>query len=394
MTRPRILIPLAILLLGLGIPGYSYLWPKLTLFDPGYRVTRFRSMEKVFPSDPITASSSPAALPLDPRPIAETYRFNGETRDLSGFLRRSETTAFLVLQNGTVVHEAYFQGATAESRLTSFSVAKSFVSTLVGIAHHDGLIDNLSDPITRYVPSLTGSGFDGVAIEDILTMSSGIDFSEIYGDESADIYTIYNKLFLYFRPMTSVISDFGSSSTPGTTFHYASIDTQALGLLIEAVTGRSPAAYLQEKLWHPLGATAPASWLTDQHGTVLSFWGLNATARDFARLGLLFARNGRHEGKQIVPSEWIARATTPQASRLARGTIDSDWGYGYQWWLPRGSNSDFAAIGIWGQFIYVSPETRTVIVKLSADPDFKPHEVEAIAAFRAIAAGLASGPSS
>ena len=364
----------------------GYVWPKMTFFDQEVRVENFRSFSQAFPTVEIAASSVPLDYDVQLSQLPEHYTFAGETRRIDDFLARSETTAFLVVKNGRIMQEAYFQGAEATDLLTSFSVAKSFVGTLVGIALHEGLIESLDDPITRYVPELAASGFDGVAISDILTMSSGIDFSEAYDDESTDAFTIYDKLFLYMRAIPKVMADYGSRIAAGTEFEYASINTQALGQLIEAVTGMPVSQYLEQRLWHPLGAASAARWSTDIRGNVISFWGLNATARDYARLGVLYAQRGRFGDRQIVSPDWIARATAAASDRLERGQIDTDWGYGYHWWLPNGAEGDFSAIGIWGQFIYVDPTTQTVIVKMSADPDFKIHEPEAIAAFRAIAA--------
>lgn len=386
--KPIVIGLVALVLLVGGYGLFAYLWPKITLFDPRYRVERFRSMERVFPAVTVHPRSGAAALPEAPREIVQSYEYDGELRDLDAFLRRSATTALVVVHRGKIVHERYFQGNGPGDRVASFSVAKSFVATLVSIAHEDGLITALSDPITDYLPELRGTGFDGVPIEAVLQMSSGVDFSEIYGDESTDAYTIFNKLFLHLRPMGRVIGDFGSKQPHGSTFDYASINTQALGMLVERVTGQPIAAYLEARLWQPLGMQDEARWLTDLYGNALAFWGLNATARDFARLGMLYAQNGRFDGQQILTPAAIARATTAHRADLQRGQIEGDWGYGHHWWLPRAAAHDFAAIGIWGQFIYVDPINQTVIVKFSADPDFKPHEYEAIASFRAIAAAL------
>ncbi|SMP27694.1 serine hydrolase domain-containing protein [Shimia sagamensis] len=392
MTHPLFLTLAAALLAAAGYFAFGYAWPKMTLFDPDHRVERFRSLSDAFPTVPIARASKPAAYDVAITPIAETYVFEGKARNLSEFLARSETTAFLVVHRGDLVHEAYFQGNSESDLVTSFSVAKSFVSTLVGIAVHDGLIDDIHEPITKYVPALAGSGFDGVAISDVLTMSSGIAFSEVYDDKSTDAFTIYDKMFLKFRSVERVMGNYGSLGAAGQEFQYASLNTQALGQLIKSVSGMSVASYMQQTLWHPLAAEAEASWSTDLYGNVLSFWGLNATARDFARFGVLFAQGGQYQGQQVVPADWVSEATTASAPRLARGNVDTHWGYGYQWWLPDGRQDDFSAIGIWGQFIYVSPNTDTVIVKMSADPDFKSHEVEAMAAFRAIAEGLNKVP--
>ena len=267
-------------------------------------------------------------------------------------------------------------------------MAKSFVSTLVGIAIDDGLIDSVHDPITKYVPELSQSGFDGVSIEHVLQMSSGIDFSEAYDDESTDAFQIYNRMFITMGSIDNITGKYGSTAEPGTEFYYASINTHALAMLIKAVSGQELTTYLEQELWHPLGMANDAYWLADMHGNEIGFWGLNATSRDFAKLGLLFLHDGTFNEQQIVSSSWVTQATTAGTGFLERGQIDNDWGYQYQWWLPRGSSDDFAAIGIWGQMIYVSPSTNVVIVKTAADENFKPHEYESIVLFRTIAESL------
>lgn len=381
----KITLPFALLAL-IGWGAFAYIWPKVSLFYPEYRVERFRSMEDVFPVQEISASPDPVSFKTAPTPLPQDYLYRGEARDLDAFLSRSQTTAFLVFHRGVLHYESYYQGTVAQDRLTSFSVAKSFVSTLVGIAHAEGLITSLEDPVSKYLPALAQGGYQEARIVDLLTMSSGVAFSEVYDDPQSDAYQIYNKLFLGMRGIESVVLDYPVQGPAGQNFHYASLDAQVLGLVVEAATGQPLGDYLAQKLWHPLGAESPASWVSDVHGTVLGFWGLNATARDFARLGLLFAQDGHWQGQRLLPSEWIARATRPGADYLTRGAIEVHWGYGFQWWLPTGADGDYVAIGIWGQFIYVDPDSQTVIVKLSADPDFKTHEPEAIAAFRAIAA--------
>ena len=159
-------------------------------------------------------------------------------------------------------------------------------------------------------------------------------------------------------------------------------------MLVREVSGQPISTYLQEKLWQPMGATSEASWMTDIYGEEVTFMGLNATLRDFARLGLLYLHEGRLNNQRIVSAEWVRRATTPDKPWLQPGEIDGDWGYQYQWWIPRDGHGDYSAIGIWGQFIYVNPEAELVIVKTSADADFKPHEFEAITVYRKIASML------
>jgi CubicO group peptidase (beta-lactamase class C family) len=365
----------------------GYLEPKVTLFEPAKVAINFRQMERAFPTRRIPASSQP-------RPLVETTLVPAYdlAPELPAFLERSRTTSFLVLHQGNLAHESYYQGYDAESRATSFSVAKSFVSALVGIALQEGAISSLDDPVERYRPELGSGGFAGVTIRHLLQMSSGIAFSEHYDDPRSDFSLINRRVYAQLQPVDRVAASFEAAEPPGQTFNYASINTHVLAMVLEAATGKSLAEYLSDKLWEPLGATAEASWVTDLYGQEIGFWGLNARPRDFARLGLLYLQEGMWDGVEVVPASWIEESTRADRPFLQRGQIEGDWGYQYQWWLPRGDEDDFAAIGIWGQFIYVNRDRDLVVVKTSADPDYKRHEFEAIQLFRRLV--LPSGPSS
>lgn len=371
-----------------SLAWFFYVEPKLSLFDPDKVSNNFAHMDQIFPARTIHKSTTPYTFVENPTSIPTTYGYENETRTLDEFLARSKTTGFLVIKDDAVVFEQYFAGYDETTRATSFSVAKSFVSTLVGLAFDDGLIESVDDPITQYVPELKGSGFDGASIADVLQMSSGIDFSEAYDDESTDAFHVYDRMFINMESIDNIAASYGSRAVPGTEFYYASINTQALAMLVRAVTGQDLTTYLEQKLWQPLGMASDGYWLLDMHGTEVGFYGLNATLRDFAKLGLLYLHGGTFNGRQIISESWVSQATTPDAAFLQPGQIDNDWGYQYQWWVPRDSQGDFAAIGIWGQMIYVNPQANVVIVKTSADEDFKQHEYEAILLFRAIADGL------
>lgn len=299
------------------------------------------------------------------------------------------TTSLLVLHKGRLIHESYYEGYDAQSKATSFSVAKTFVSTLIGIALAEGAIASLDDPVVGYRPDLAASGFAGATLRDLLQMSSGIAFSEVYDDPTTDAFTIYDRMYAEFADIDQVAASFGSAQPAGATFHYASINTHALAMVLEAATGKSLAVYLHEKLWEPLGAVSDASWITDVRGGEVGFWGFNARPRDFARLGQLYLQYGVWDGAQLITREWVESSTRAERDDPQRGRIAGDWGYQHHWWLPRGEYDDFSAIGIWGQFIYVNRDLDLVVVKTSADPDFKAHEFEAIEYFRRIGEHLA-----
>ena len=184
-----------------------------------------------------------------------------------------------------------------------------------------------------------------------------------------------------------------SDRGPGEFNAYASSDTMALGLVLEAATGERVADYLATRLWAPMGAEADATWSTDRTGREIALCCLNATLRDYARFGRLYLEGGAREGRQIVPADWVAASVTPEAAHLQPGENPaSDWtfGYGYKWWIPEDPQGDFTAIGVWGQYVYVDPTREVVIVKTSTDPEFDDNDHETIAAFRAIARSFSS----
>jgi CubicO group peptidase (beta-lactamase class C family) len=237
------------------------------------------------------------------------------------------------------------------------------------------------------MPELLQSGYNNVPIKHILQMSSGVKFSEDYDDTSSDINNLLPQLFLKMRPIKNVIADFPSENSSGKRFHYTSLDTQVLGILLERVTKSSVAEYFERKIWQPLGAESKASWLTDNHGTELTFCCLNATLRDYAKFGLLYMNNGYFNGSQIIPRNWVKESTIPDRNHLQVGATSEKygrWGYQYQWWVPSGSDGDYSAVGIWGQYIYVNPKEKVVIVKTSAGKTTPEDDDEVIALFRSI----------
>ena len=375
---------------GLGL-WRVYLYPKQHLFEKEKIAENFRSMESIFPSKPIAKSSIPYKLRENMRELNVSYKFGGKSHQMSEMLDRTSTTGILVVKNDVIVYENYFRGNSANARNTSWSMAKSFISGLVGIAIAEGKISSVNDPITKYVPELIDSGYNNVPIKHVLQMSSGVRFNEGYSNPKSDINQLMSKLFLHLRPMDRVIADFPSEFASGKKFQYMSLDSHVLGLLLRRATGKSITDYFQEKLWQPLGAESDASWLTDLYGTEITFCGLNATLRDYAKFGLLYLHEGKLNGKQILSEQWVKESITPDRPDLQANATDAKeyagFGYQYQWWIPPDTNGDFVAMGHRGQFIYVSPKHQVVIVKTSAAEKSLTSEIrlETIALFRAIA---------
>ncbi|HOV20073.1 serine hydrolase domain-containing protein [Ottowia sp.] len=295
----------------------------------------------------------------------------GAERPLKAFLGESDTVALLVLKNGKLVHEEYAVTGGRDVPLMSMSVAKSFISTLVGIALHEKHINSLEDPISDYSPVFKGSAYEGVRIKDVLQMSSGARWSEDYSNPESDALQLGNAL----SPGGSLdvfIGRTGKELAPGTVCRYNSADTQALGVLIAAATGGDIATYMQRKLVEPLGLEHPSYWIVDERGREMAFAGLLMTARDFAKLGELYRLGGHWHGRQILPQAYVEAATHADADHLRPGRVKSTrlTGYGYQWWLPEGNEGEFQVIGAYNQNIYVNRQRGVVIVKLSANRQF------------------------
>ena len=343
----------------------------------------FRTMGELFPSRNIEPPEQTFKFGNDPRELDIAYEFKGKTRTLDDLFRRTKTTGFLVVKDNSIVYEKYFRGGCEESLFTSWSVAKSFLSALIGIAIEEGHIESVNDPISMYVPELEETGYNNVPIKHILQMSSGVDFDETYYDLTSDIYVMMEKVFLFKRPVKNTILNLESERPSGEHFRYASSDSLALGMLLSRVTGTTASAYLEEKIWRPLGMESQANWNIDSEGVELVFCCLNATLRDYARFGRLYLHKGNWDGVQVVPEEWVLESVVPDQPHLQPDKTGDGWGYQYQWWVPEEADGEFLACGVFGQYIYVNTGKNLVIVKTSADP--KMADSESVAAFRAIA---------
>lgn len=384
-------------LLVLGLAGFLWLkqspyWDRMTLFTETYRVENFRAMDRVFPSRQVPSEGSVWAFDSDPRPLPATYRYHGAERDIAAFLDRTVTTGLMVVHRGAITHEAYRLGADPSSPFTSWSVAKSVVSALIGIAVEEGHITSIRDPIGSHVPALADSAYGDVPIEDALTMSSGVGFDEDYDNPLSDVNMVFIRAIALRVPVEQTLARLKRVRPTGTFNDYVSADTMALALVLESATGMSMADYLAARLWGPMGAEAPAYWSTDLQGREFGLCCLNATLRDWARFGRLYLEGGQREGRQIVPATWVAASVNPSAPHLQPGENPaSSWtfGYGYQWWIPDDPQGDFVAIGAWGQYVYIDPVREVVIVKTSADPNFNHHDHETVAVLRAIARAAA-----
>lgn len=346
-----------------------------TVFSGVPQYENFARVQHTSPVSSLSPSERPFNFPEGPKiSLPTTYNFDHDVRNTHALLGATHTSALLVLKQGSIRFEEYWLTGGREVQWISMSVAKSFVSALVGIALSEGSIRSLDDPIHQYVPLLAGTAYDGVRIKDVLQMSSGVRWNEDYSDHDSEIYQLTEAA----GPGGSVdrfMTTLQRESEPGTRCVYNSADTQALGMLVADATGRSLTEYMQEKLYSPLGMESRGHWITDSTGRELAYVGLLMTARDFAKLGELYRSGGAWQGEQIVPGEYVRDSIRADADHLKPGSpIVGDHafgaGYGYQWWLPEGNQGDFSAIGVYNQYIYVDPTRDTVIVKLSANPAY------------------------
>ncbi|MEO1101032.1 MAG: serine hydrolase [Pseudomonadota bacterium] len=366
-----------------------------TLFTGAEQYENFNRMDEMFPSATLPPATVPFQFPDgDPITLPDSFDYAGQTISTETFLAETDTSALLVLKDGAVVYEDYWLTGGRQETWLSMSVAKSFVSALMGIAVSEGHVQSIEDPVTDYAPELAGSAYDGVRIKDVLQMSSGARWNEDYNDPESDINR-FGRIFAIGGSLNTFAATLTQDTEPGTFNRYNSTDTQVLGLVLVNATGSSITDYMTEKLWHPMGAENEAHWLLDGDGMEMAFGGFNATARDYARIGELYRQNGALNGQQIVPADWVAASVRPDGPHLEPGkdnpASDFELGYGYQWWIPEGDDGEFSAIGVYNQFVFVNPAQDLVIVKLSAFSDYgvsledsSYREIETIEFFRAI----------
>ncbi len=376
-------------------PQIKRVYQVLTLFESENIVENFRSMDQIFDIKTVSRGDEVNVLNNTPGQLPETYHYQGEEKSIQDFLEDTWTTGFIVLKDGNILYEEYFLGNQEDTKVISWSVSKSIVSALVGIAIDDGYIKDIQEPVTNYVPTLQESGYSEVPIKDILQMSSGIHFNEDYADFNSDINRM-GRALAFNTSIDEFVTSLESEREPGTYNNYVSMDTQVLAMLLREATGQNLTDYMENKLWSKMGMEEDAHWLLDRKGMELAFGGLNAVLRDYARFGLLYMNGGSYNGQEVVPAWWVKDSVTPDSPHLMPGRKGPDqeelMGYGYQWWLPADTDGDFMAIGIYNQYIWIHPELGVVIVKSSAYPDYDLDGTlktrESIAMFRAIAEGI------
>ena len=376
MTVPR---PLKLLLTGAGLLLVLALIIVVVAYvlAPNFYLTRtifwresdYKDLEK-FPAR--TIHNAPPVFRFDKLPADNPYASQIESiasdssnGSLEDYLNGSGTTAFLVIHDDKLLYERYFNGYDETSLNTSFSMAKSFASALVGIAIDKERIRSVNEPITNYIPELLEKDkrFESITIRHLLAMSSGIKYEEggdlPWSEEADDTKTYYAT---NLRELA--LENCRIEGKPGKYFEYNNYNPLLVGMIIERATGMHVARYLQQKLWKPMGMEADGSWSLDSTSSGFEKMesGVNARARDFGRFGMLFAKEGKWEGEQLISREWVEESTRPDA------TTDPSSDYQYFWWVNTPDGKDhFSARGNYGQYIYVAPEKDLVIVRLGKE---------------------------
>jgi CubicO group peptidase (beta-lactamase class C family) len=322
----------------------------LLFWSQSQRDAAFRALDRL----PILAKAHVVPASGHPSPLRSGAPLKLPL-DIDAYMAGQRSAGIVIVQDGKVRLEKYGLGFDAQGRWTSFSVAKSFTSTLVGAAIRDGYIKSLDDKVSTYIPQMKGSAYDDVSIRQLLTMTSGVKWNEDYADPNSDVAQFNN-----YKPedgvpsIVSYLRRLPREVPPGTRWHYSTGETNLVGILVGNATGKPLAQYLSEKVWMPAGMEQQATWVISKTGQEISGCCVQAATRDFARFGLFVLDGARVNGQPVVPDNWFAEATTKRADIGIPGR-----GYGYQWWTY--DDGSFAARGIFGQGIFIDPKRKLVI---------------------------------
>lgn len=275
--------------------------------------------------------------------------------DVDAHMAKQRNAGLIIVQDGKIRLEKYALGYGAAGRWTSFSVAKSFTSTLVGAALKDGYIKSLDDKVTTYIPGLRGSAYDDVSVRQLLTMTSGVKWNEDYTDPKSDVAQFNLQQPVAGEDITvSYMKTLPREAPAGSKWVYKTGETNLIGVLVSSATGKTLSDYLSEKIWRPFGMEQDAVWMLGPTGHEISGCCISASLKDYARLGQFVLNGGVAGGQKVLPDDWLASATTKQADIDLPGR-----GYGYQWWTN--DDGSFAAQGIFGQGIFIDPKRKLVI---------------------------------
>ncbi len=337
---------------------------------PDIQVRTFRHIDRLFPTRTAPHGTHVYPLPKSESPLtAVEFTSAGKKYDMYDYMSLNRVSGLLVLKDGKIAFERYELGNNESTRWMSMSIVKSIASTLVGIAIHDGYIKSIDDPVTKYLPTLAGSAYEGVTIKNLLQMASGVKWDETYTNPASDRRRML-ELQLAGQPgsILKFMSTLKRAGAPGTIWNYNTGETYVVGELIHAAVKKPVAQYLSERIWSNFGMESDATWwLESPNGQEIGGSGLSATLRDYGRFGLFVMNHGLVGGEKVLPDDWVAEAGS---SKMIGGKkVD----YGYMWWIPDATanpihDGAFFASGIFGQSIYVNPRAKVVVVVWSARP--------------------------
>ena len=353
------------------------------------RVEVYREMERILPSRRIEGAANIYEFPENLMPLDLTYEWEGQAKSLDTYIEERTVTSLVVLKDGELVFEDYYLDANREDRMTSWSVAKSYVATLINIAVEEGKISSLDDTVDMYVPDFEGTDYGKATLRHLLMMSSGIGFNEDYEVEGSDIRKLFFNVFLFNADVDKMVRQYKQDRAPGQDLDYISPNTHVLSAVVRHVYDKPVAEIADEKIFKPLGS-AYAYWNQDrkgEKGKAIGYCCLSVRPVDYAKFGQMYLQNGEWNGKQIVSKEWVDTVATPQADFQdpKRNSTYGDFGYSYQFWIPPDYDDEFYAAGYNGQFIWVDRKRGVVIVRTAADRNYGGQSHENIAVMRAIA---------
>ena len=322
----------------------------LLFWNERQRDAAFRALDRL----PVLAKSRVVAAGGTPRPLPPGAPLRLPI-DVDAYMAGQRAAALVIVHDGKLRLERYGLGFGPDGRWTSFSVAKSITSTLVGAALKDGAIRSMDDKVSEYLPQLKGSAYDDVSIRQLMTMTSGVRWNEDYADPASDVARFNNhKPEEGVDALVSYMRRLPRAAPPGTRWNYSTGETNLVGVLLSHATGKTLSAYLSQKIWVPAGMEQQATWILSRTGQEISGCCLQAATRDFARFGLFLLDGARVDGHGIVPEGWLAEATSRRTDIGVPGR-----GYGYQWWTF--DDGSYTARGIFGQAIFIDPTRRLVI---------------------------------
>ncbi len=353
----------------------------------------FQNVGELHPTRRVAGSGTHSPLPAKLNALdGFTYDYEGQTKTLADLYTDMETSGLMILHDGQVVHESYGRGADETTRFTTWSLVKSITSTLVGVAVAEGKIASVDDQLVTYLPEVAGTAYDGVTIKQALQMSSGVRYDpNLWDGEMTDtVEFMTDSVITGQTPSFDLAIAYKRENEPGTKFNYNTAESQVLLELVRRVSGMDAADYLQETIWGPVGMEHDGVWVLDRAGADGAEIGgayYNAALRDWARFGLFIEQGGAWNGTQILPADWVDRATVSDEAHLKPGIVhpNPNRGYAWHWWTY--ADGTFTASGANGQTLYIDRENDIVVARASSWPEgyVREYDDQSYAMYKALA---------